>query len=94
MLIIKRIMEKNEMQKEKMDEIMEEEFKYISKGQVGSPQQEFRMIYNMRRRKSLSRSTENNEQDRVKVLLDSIEDIKEWYPDFAPEYDEKYFGTA
>jgi hypothetical protein len=79
------------MRREELNRIIGEELGNIPEGNKGSAQQELRWLYNMTRRKDLGR---NPNTPRSRSLQYAIERIKERNPDFHPEYDEHYFGSA
>ena len=75
----------------KLKEIQEqikEELNHIPRG--NTPQNELRMLYWSLRMHSLGKKAKANET-KEEVLKKSIEAIKKDYPDFVPQFDEKFF---
>lgn len=69
-----------------MTRIIQSELKHLPKGIIGSPQNELRKIYNIKRRHDIV-SNINNED----TLRFCINNIKNKHPDFIPKYDETFF---
>jgi len=75
----------------KLKEIREQvkkEIEHISRG--NQPQNYLRMYYWPLRMNSLGKKAKNNET-KEEVLKKSIEAVKNDYPDFTPQFDEKFF---
>ncbi len=75
----------------KLKEIREQvkkDLKYIPRG--NQPQNELRMYYWPLRMNSLGKKSKIN-STKEDVLKQSIEAVKKDYPDFIPQFDEKFF---
>ncbi len=75
----------------KLKEIREQvknELEHIPRG--NQPQNELRMYFWPLRMNSLGKKAKNNET-KEDVLKKSIEEVKNDYPDFIPQFDEKFF---
>ncbi len=75
----------------KLKEIREQvkkELEHIPRG--STPQNELRMYYWPLRMHSLGKKAKSNET-KEEVLKKSIEAIKKDYPNFAPQFDDKFF---
>ena len=75
----------------KLKQIREEvkkELEHIPRG--NQPQNELRMYYWPLRMNSLGKKAKNN-ATKEDVLKQSIESVKKDYPDFAPQFDDKFF---
>ena len=71
-----------------MREQVKKELEHIPRG--GLPQNELRMYYWPLRMNSLGKKAKSNET-KEDILRKSIETVRKDYPDFVPQYDEKFF---
>lgn len=74
------------IKKEEMNKIIKFELEYIPNGSSGSIQNKLRFFYNGFRRKGMVSG-----MAREDSLRDAINYLKESYPSFEPEFDEKFF---
>ena len=75
----------------KLKEIREqvkEELDRIPRG--NQPQNELRMFYWPLRMNSLGKKSQNNDS-KEEILKKSIEAVKKDFPDFVPQFDERFF---
>jgi hypothetical protein len=73
-----------------MRRITKEELEHVPKG--GQSQQELRMLYQTLRMHSLGKKGKGESKENV--LKEAIASVKKSYPDFAPQYDEKFFEIS
>jgi len=69
-----------------MNKIIKFELEYIPNGSSGSIQNKLRFFYNGFRRKGMVK-----DMTREDSLRDAIHYVKERYPSFDPEFDDKFF---
>ncbi len=77
------------MKRVEMIERIDAELARIPRGAKGSPQNAFRMLYNVHRRRDLKR---NPETPSARSLLRTIASTTREYPYFSPSFDHKRFG--
>lgn len=78
------------MDKNSMNQRISEELKLISRGAAGSQQNEFRMIYKIRRQHGLAHDPN---QSPAKPFAKAVEDVRKDHPEFEPNInDPTYFG--
>jgi hypothetical protein len=78
------------MKRDELNKKVTEELDHIPRGLRGSTQNEFRMRYNVIRRRDLGRNPASLAKDS---LLKAIETARNDEPGFMPSYDRKFFGT-
>ena len=77
------------MIKEEMTRIVQSELRHLPRGDVGSPQNELRKLYNSRRRHDIAAN-----KTRGETLRFCIQAMKDKHPSFIPEYDHHFFGRV
>lgn len=77
------------MNREEMTRIVQSELRHLPRGEVGSPQNELRKLYNSRRRHDIAA-----EKTRRETLRFCVQTMKVKYPSFTPEYDHDFFGRV
>lgn len=76
------------MRREDMNRMIDTELAHIPRGEKGSPQNAFRMIYNADRRRDLGQRTD---APRHKALFQAVASVTSHYPSFSPDYDTMFF---
>ena len=77
------------MKRQELNQIVGQELEHIEMGHKGSVQNEFRMLYNMVRRRELGRDASAPPSDSLRKAVDAV---REHDSEFIPEYDSTYFG--
>ncbi|MDH5440260.1 MAG: hypothetical protein OEZ48_15385 [Candidatus Bathyarchaeota archaeon] len=77
------------MKREEMTRIVQSELGHLPKGDVGSPQNELRKLYNARRRHDLATN-----KTRRETMQFCIQEMERKHPGFVPEYDKTFFGKV
>jgi len=76
------------MKREQLNRIVGDELDHIPRGPKGSAQNEFRLVYNRRRRVDLGRDPSTPRKESVQRAAQSV---TAYNPGFEPEYDTQYF---
>ena len=77
------------MKREEMTRIVQLELRHLPRGDVGSPQNELRKLYNVRRRHDLA--TNKTRRETMRFCIQVMEGK---HPGFVPEYDKTFFGKV
>jgi hypothetical protein len=86
-------MEDGKLQRENMNALIRKELEHIPRGMRRSPQNEFRWLYPIIRRKHLSKSATI---PRDVTLVEAISSMRKSprHEEFEPEYDRDYFASV